>query len=55
MNEWAKRWMQTMTTCPIEDYNCPYCDANGICMMDTPERECDDYMAVYEYIDPGGE
>lgn len=36
--------------CPIEDYNCPYCNANGECMMDRPQDECDDFMAAYADI-----
>ena len=36
--------------CPIEDYNCPYCNANAECMMDRPQDECDDFMAAYADI-----
>ena len=51
MKEWYEIWM-----CPIEDYNCPYCNANGECMMDRPQDECDDFQAMYAdiTIDPGG-
>lgn len=45
MKEWYETWM-----CPIEDYNCPYCNANGECMMDRPQDECDDFMAMYADI-----
>ena len=43
-------------SCPIEDYNCPYCNANAECMMNSPQEECDDFIAVYENvtIDPEG-
>lgn len=34
--------------CPIEDYTCPYCDANGCCMIDNPYEECDDYATIYQ-------
>ena len=29
--------------CPINDFECPYFDANGNCMLDNPKEECDDY------------
>ena len=45
MKEWYETWM-----CPIEDYNCPYCNANAECMMDRPQDECDDFMAAYADI-----
>lgn len=44
-----KKWYETWT-CPIEDYNCPYCNANAECMMDRPQDECDDFMAAYADI-----
>ena len=38
-----------MVICPASDFTCPYCDANGHCMMsDNPMevwRECDDFAA----------
>lgn len=37
--------------CPIEDFDCPYCDANACCMMypDTdPINECDDFAFFWE-------
>ena len=45
MKEWYEAWM-----CPIEDYNCPCCNANGECMMDRPQDECDDFITAYEDI-----
>lgn len=36
--------------CPIEDYNCPYCNANAECMMDRPQDECEDFQAAYADI-----
>ena len=45
MKKWYEAW-----TCPIEDYNCPYCNANAECMMDRPQDECDDFMAAYADI-----
>lgn len=32
--------------CPSCDFTCFYCDANGYCMMDNPELECEDYIAL---------
>ena len=29
--------------CPIEDYTCPYCNANAECMLDCPMDNCDEY------------
>ena len=51
MKEWYEGWI-----CPIEDYNCPYCNAHGGCIIDRPQDECDDFMAMYAdiTIDPGG-
>lgn len=31
--------------CPISDWSCPYCNQGGICMLENPEEECDDYYA----------
>lgn len=36
--------------CPVEDYNCPYCNANGDCMLDRPQDECETFMLAYDYI-----
>jgi hypothetical protein len=28
--------------CPIADFECPYCDADGYCKMENAVEECDD-------------
>lgn len=38
--------MKKLVYCPTQDFTCPYCDANGVCMLDNPKRECDDYYAM---------
>lgn len=45
MKEWYDFWM-----CPTENYNCPWCNANGECMLDRPQDECDDFMTAYADI-----
>lgn len=42
-----------LIVCPTEDYNCPYCNANGHCMMENPYEECDDYATIYEELFSG--
>lgn len=39
--------------CPTDDFTCPYYNA-GLCLIESPARECDDYIAYYEdlQIDP---
>lgn len=39
--------------CPIESYTCPYYNA-GICLIESPEQECEEYISYYEelQIDP---
>lgn len=32
--------------CPTSDWNCPYYNQGGICMLDNPAEECDDYYAT---------
>lgn len=32
--------------CPVNGWDCPYFDANGVCMMDNPLAECDDAAAM---------
>lgn len=38
-----------MKDCPICDFSCFYCDANGCCMLDDP-TECN-YLCYYNNID----
>lgn len=28
--------------------DCPYCDRNGICHIDDPIKDCDDFAAFFE-------
>ncbi len=37
--------------CPVNAWDCPYCDANGCCMMYPdcdPIEECDDFGAFWD-------
>lgn len=37
--------------CPVNGWDCPYFDANGICMMypeSDPIQECDDFAFFWE-------
>lgn len=38
-----------LVLCAVEDYTCPHCDANGICMLSNDPYdiydECDDFAA----------
>lgn len=35
------------TYCPVNAYSdCPYCDQMGICHIDDPFEDCDDWCAV---------
>ena len=36
--------MKKYKDCPIFDETCPYCSANGECLLDHPEDDCDDYQ-----------
>ena len=31
------------TYCPINGYDCPYCDKNCVCHIDDPCKDCDDF------------
>ena len=38
--------------CPVNGWNCPYW-TNGVCGLDNPIAECDDFAAMYgEDADP---
>ena len=37
--------------CPLNDFECFYCDACGNCMLDNPREECDDYAYVFRESD----
>lgn len=37
--------------CPVNGWTCPYFDANGVCMMDNPASECDDFAALNAFFD----
>ena len=32
--------------CPTGDFSCPYFGARGVCLIDNPAEECDDYFAA---------
>lgn len=29
--------------CPTGDFSCPYFAAHGVCLLENPAEECDDY------------
>jgi len=31
------------TYCPVNGYDCPYCDKNCVCHIDDPCKDCDDF------------
>lgn len=31
--------------CPLSDWECPYYHESGICLLDNPKEECDDFYA----------
>lgn len=37
--------IHSTTVCPVEDYECTYCDKYGFCHLRQPWRDCDDYAA----------
>lgn len=37
------------TYCPVNAYgDCPYCDQMGVCHVDDPMEDCDDWASVWE-------
>lgn len=34
--------------CPVNGWDCPYCDENNICYINDPMEECEDFMACFE-------
>lgn len=36
------------TYCTVNAYDCPYCDKCGICHIDDPIADCDDFAAFFE-------
>ncbi len=37
------------TYCPVNGYgDCPYCDQMGICHIDDPQEDCDDWGTFWE-------
>lgn len=38
--------MEKTYSCPLDDFTCPYYDVEkGVCTIDNPMEECDDYAA----------
>ena len=35
-----------MFDCPICDFECPYCNEDGVCWLEDPAMNCDDYYAA---------
>ena len=34
--------------CPVNGWDCPYCDKNLVCHIADPIEECDDFGAFWE-------
>lgn len=40
---------EEITYCTVNAYgDCPYCDKNGICHIDDPIEDCDDFAMFFE-------
>lgn len=38
-----------ITYCTVNAYgDCPYCDKNGVCHIDDPIEDCDDFAMFFE-------
>ena len=35
------------TYCPVNGWDCPYCDKNNVCHIDDPVEDCDDWCAFF--------
>lgn len=36
-----------LTYCPVNGWDCPYCDKNGVCHVDDPCEDCDDWLSAW--------
>lgn len=34
--------------CPVNGFDCPYCGVDGICYINDPMEECDDFASVFD-------
>ncbi len=34
--------------CPVNGFDCPYCSVNGICYINDPMEDCDDFASVFD-------
>lgn len=34
--------------CPVNGFDCPYCGTDGICYINDPMEECDDFASVFD-------
>jgi len=37
--------------CPVNGWDCPYFGADGVCMMNDPYENCDDFAAMVECLE----
>ena len=37
-----------LTYCPVNGWDCPYCDKNLVCHIEDPQEDCDDWGACFE-------
>lgn len=36
--------------CPVNGWDCPYFKTNGICTIENPYDNCDDYAAIEDFF-----
>jgi hypothetical protein len=49
-NAEAGTYANQLTYCPVNchgQHDCPYSDSSGICHIDNPQAECDDWAAFF--------
>lgn len=34
--------------CPVNGWDCPYCDKNNVCHVADPMEDCDDFAACFD-------
>ena len=34
--------------CPVNGWDCPYCDENNVCYINDPIEDCDDFAACFD-------
>lgn len=39
--------MEKTVYCPVNGWDCPYWRKGGVCVIDNPKEDCDDYAAFW--------